>query len=101
MSGDYERDTARLQLLLSGDSELGRSRAAWEEADRIARAIANRGGFVQIPEEVRDWLRDEIPSDERLEELDARPLKMSALPPRVRRWVEDSIVAMRERQRGE
>ena len=87
--------------LLSGDSELGRSRVAWEEADRLARQITARGGMVQFPQEIRNWLLDKPLSDDELERLEFRPLHMQGLPPKVRRWVEDSIVAMRKREEAD
>jgi hypothetical protein len=101
VTSDYQRDLARLERLLSGDSELGRSRVAWEEADRLAGQIAARGGVVQFPEEIRSWLLDEPLRDEELERLASRPLHMQALPAKVRRWVEGSIVVMRKRQEQE
>jgi hypothetical protein len=96
--GEYQSNAVRLQVLLSGNSELGRSRAAWHEADRLARRIAAEGGIVQIPSEVRAWLSDKPLSDGELERLVSRQLYRAALPGKVRRWVEGSIVEMRKRQ---
>lgn len=45
----FERDLARLELLLSGRSELSATEAAWDEAEQIAKRIASRGGFVMLP----------------------------------------------------
>jgi hypothetical protein len=101
VTSDIQRDLARLQQLVSGDSEFGRSETAWVEADRLARQLAARGGTVHIPSEIRNWLLDKPLLDQELELLEASSLRMRALPRKVRLWVEDSIVAMRARQRRE
>jgi hypothetical protein len=100
VTSEFQSDVLRLERLLSGGSELGRSRAAWEEADRLARRITARRGMVSFPKEIRNWLLDEPPSDKELVRLAVSPLRMQALLRKVRRWVEASIVVMRERQGG-
>jgi hypothetical protein len=98
--GETQSDAARLALLVSGDSELGRSRAAWLEADRVVKQIAADGGVVQVPSEVRAWLCDEPLEEEELERLLFRPLHRAALPSRVRGWLDGTLYELAER-RGE
>jgi hypothetical protein len=81
----------RRRLLLSGDSELGRSLAAWDEADAISRRWAGEIGDTGMYPEVRSWLTGEALSPERVRWLASHPFHVRGLPPGVREWVEDRI----------